>query len=423
MRAFEQSLVSSYTTYVQTLASATKTRQDASPDQAAVSQVALSCACQLVVAVPHFNCREELLKLLITRLSRRTVNAAHAKCVSTLEQLFRDDEDGIASQEAVNMLTRMMKTRDYAVDESVLNTFLHLRLLNEFAAKASANAVDTKAKKPKQPREFRTKRQRKDLKELKAVEKEFQEADAGVQREAKERAQAETLKLVFGAYFRILKTRSPRLMGAVLEGLARYAHLINQEFFGDLLVTLQELADEALVVLDTEADITADELSSHPASTPANLDRAAARRRALLCTTTAFALLSSQEAWSLKLDLSGFARTLYTLLIPLSSDPDLELTSRTRRLIDPDASSAHANGTHSRTKVNATALSTLLLRACTSALTPRHTPPVRLAAFAHRLMMSALHTPEKTTMAILALLREVNFATCSTAFQTDAVRR
>uniref|UniRef100_A0A8C8X8L3 Nucleolar complex protein 3 homolog n=1 Tax=Panthera leo TaxID=9689 RepID=A0A8C8X8L3_PANLE len=54
----------------------------------------------------------------------------------------------------------------------------------------------------------------------------------------------ETLNIVFVTYFRILKKaqRSP-LLPAVLEGLAKFAHLINVEFFDDLLVVLHTLIE------------------------------------------------------------------------------------------------------------------------------------------------------------------------------------
>jgi nucleolar complex protein 3 len=412
IRMFEQSVLSSYQDYVNTLATIAKARHPKGSELAELVQVAISCACTLVTAVPHFNWYEDLLKILLDKLSRQKVNEAHTKCITTLEQLFQEDEEGVASQEAVSMVTRMMKARNYHIDESVLNTFLHLRLLNEFAFKASASAVDGdwskgKGKGPKQPREFRTKRQRKALKEFKAAEKEYQETDASVQREARDRAQAETLKLVFGAYFRILKTREPQLMGAVLEGLARYAHLINQEFFGDLLVTLQELAHEALSRLEVDEDDDAAE-EADPDSTKdvskSYITNTSALRSALLCTTTSFALLSSQEAASLNLDLSSFANILYTLLLHLFMAPDLELTTKTPRLPPPSSATGPAQP---QPKVHATALSTLLLRALTSSLTPRHTPPVRLAAFTHRLMLASLHVPEKTGQAIMALIREL----------------
>lgn len=43
------------------------------------------------------------------------------------------------------------------------------------------------------------------------------QADANVLHEERDRMQSECLKAVFATYFRILKLRTPHLMGAVLE--------------------------------------------------------------------------------------------------------------------------------------------------------------------------------------------------------------
>lgn len=50
---------------------------------------------------------------------------------------------------------------------------------------------------------------------------------------------------VFMTYFRILK-RMPTtsLLEPVLEGLAKFAHLINIEFFEDLVDSLSEIVDK-----------------------------------------------------------------------------------------------------------------------------------------------------------------------------------
>ena len=413
-RAFEQGLVHSYKNYVDMLAKcAGKGGRTRSEEGNAVANIAISCACELLLTVSHFNFRSELIKTLANKLGQRDHDDQFTKCRTTIETLFREDEDGNASLDAVTALTRMIKARDYKVDESVLNTFLHLRLLTELSVKASQDSVDkadeTKGKKPKQKREIRSKRQRKALRELKAVEKDFREADAIASHQERDRLQGETLKLVFGTYFRILKARSPNLTGAVLEGLARFAHLINQDFFGDLLEVLRELAQKAASSLDPafSANAEDDEILDDNDEVALSMDPA---RTALLCTTTAFSLLSAQDASRLSLDLSSFTSLLYTLLLHvLSLHPDLEFSHKTLRLADPHATnkSSEPMTNDSAPKVNVATNSTLLIRALSAALTPRSTPPTRLASFTHRLMTTTLHTPEKTSRAILGLLTEI----------------
>ncbi|KAF1972339.1 nucleolar complex protein-like protein 3 [Bimuria novae-zelandiae CBS 107.79] len=418
LRAFEQKLVTGYQAYVQDLAKAAKkSGNDAST--AGVASVAYTCACSMLLAVPHFNFRSELLGILIGKLSTRHVDADFVKCRETLEKLFEEDEEGNASLEAVTMLTKMMKSRNYHFDESVLNMFLHLRLLSEFAQKASYNSVDKpeperiNGKKIKQQREFRTKKLRKMMKENKKIEKEFKEADAVVSHEERDRMQAETLKMVFVAYFRILKARSGKLMGAVLEGLAKYAHLINQDFFGDILEALRDIISTAEVSEAAQGSDDEEEEEDEDDELPErNLTR-----ESLLCVITAFALLQGQDvtksASGMKLDLSFFITHLYRTLHAVSLNPDIELSSKSLHLTDPHTSEAQPQA-DATNKINVQTTIVLLIRSLSSVLLPatalRAVPPNRIAAFCKQLMIISLQLPEKSCTAMLGLLNQVTKA-------------
>lgn len=415
VRAYEQALVSGYQGYIKELAQYAVSRSTNSQEVKAgkdLSTIAINCACTLLNAVPHFNFRNELLRILVRKLSSRRPDQTFYKCRDAIETLFREDEEGRPSLEAVSLLSKMMKTRDYRTDQSVLNLFLHLRLLSEFSGKASQDSVDRptrevvpKGKKQKEKREFRTKRLRKDLKEQKALQKDMAQADALVSHEERDRMQSDTLKLVFATYFRILKVRSPQLMGATLEGLAKYAHLINQDFFGDLLEALKDLirhSDEDMEDQGEQSDEDDDD------SIPVVRNPS---REALLCTVTAFALLAGQDAHNaradLHLDLSYFTTHLYRGLLSMSVNPDLELNAKSLHLPDPDMP-AYNTG---KNKVNLETMTVLITRCLSAVLLPpwniRSVPPLRLAAFSKQLMSASLHMPEKSCQAVLALLDDV----------------
>ena len=416
LRAYEQALVGSYQAYIRELSKLAQsgrsgTSRDGGPS---LGSVAIACACALLTAVPHFNFRGDLLKILAGKLSTRKVDDDFVKCRETIETVFQNDEDGTPSLDAVSILTKMMKARGYRVDESVLNTFLHLRLLSEFSWKASTNHVDKpskeeggfQGKKLKEKRVFRTKKERKLVKERKVIEKEMAQADATVSHQERDRMQSETLKLVFVTYFRILKMRSPNLMGAVLEGLAKYAHLINQDFFGDLLEALKDLIGHAETGDDVEDE---EDGQGDDAETTRNLTR-----EALLCIITAFALLEGQDAAkaksTLSLDLSFFVTHLYRTLYALSLNPDIELSAKSLHLPDPNNSSAPPLPT-ANNKINIQTTTVLLLRSLQSVLIPplaaRAVPPLRIAAFTKQLMTSSLHLPEKSSIAVVGLLGKV----------------
>ncbi|KAG6110054.1 hypothetical protein E4U14_002994 [Claviceps sp. LM454 group G7] len=414
LRQFEQALVAGYQAYIKELAQCARSQTSPVRGGQSLSNVAVTCACTLLTSVPHFNFRTELLRIVVGKLSRKVLNKDGAKAIEALETLFRDDEEGRPSLEAVSLVTKMMKAKEFAVSENVLNLFLSLRLLSEFSGKASQHHVEqaapTTVKKNK--RVFRTKKERKSVKEQKGLQKDMDLADALVSHEERERMQSETLKLVFATYFRILKQRSPHLMGAVLEGLAKYAHLINQDFFGDLLEALKDLirhSDEDAENGPAEDD---DENTAQPANQIDDDDEASIRnltREALLCTVTAYALLAGQDAHKsrndLHLDLSYFTTHLFRSLLPLSVQPDLEST----RL------KSHASSSTSTTsKINVQTTTVLLLRSLTGILLPhyniRQVAPLRLAAFTKQLMTASLQLPEKSAQAVLALLNDIAHA-------------
>ncbi|GIZ45257.1 hypothetical protein CKM354_000843300 [Cercospora kikuchii] len=416
LRSFEQGLLSGYKNYISTLqhlATGKTSKTVSQQDAQGLATVAISCACTLLTNVPHFNNRGDLIGILVKKLAGRNVTSDFVKCREAIEQLFRDDEEGHASLDVVSQLTTMMKKRNYSIHETVLNTFLHLRLLNEFSQKGAPNRIDKRedeGPKPKFKKEFRTKRERKIMKERKQVEKEMKEADATVSYEEKDKNQAETLKLVFIAYFRILKERIQHLMGAVLEGLAKYAHLINQDFFGDVLEALKDLINDAEAALQPSEDDTAEDEEDID-----DAERRNATRESLLCIITAFALLQGQidvvkSANSLSLDLSFFIRQLYRTLIPLSMDLDIELSAKKAHLSDPNG--LHVPTTSSTdTKINVSTTAVLLLRSLQSVLVPpintKNVPPVRVAAFVKQLEMLSLHLPQKSAITVQELLKSV----------------
>lgn len=437
LRGYEQSLLSSYKHYVQQLTNLSKGGSRASEEANSIRTVAINCVCNMLLSVPHFNYRTELLKILVNRLSKRRIDANFIKSRETMEDIFAKDDDGVVSLEAVGLLSKMMKAKDFHVHESVLNTFLHLRLLAEFSSKGSRDRVDRKDDdeegtfqgKKKNKREFRTKKERKLLKDRKAVEKDMREADALVSHEAREKNQAETLKLVFGTYFRILKLRTEtKLMGAVLEGLAKYAHLINQDFFGDVLEALKELVEQLAAVDgssgrdDNANDENDDNDDEDDEEEEGLITLRQSTRQVLLCTITAFALLEGQDvsksASSLHLDLGFFVTHLYRALYPLSLNTDIEYNPE-KSLRLPDPGTSNNNNTNEtptdqnkqrRTKINFQTPMVLLLRCLQSTLLSRThgiAPPIRLAGFTKRLMTTSLQLPEKSSIAMLALLTKV----------------
>lgn len=132
-----------------------------------------------------------------------------------------------------------------------------------------------------------SKKAREVRKERAAIDKEMRDAEGEINQEERERNMTETLKLLFALYFRIVKLdyRSP-LLPAALEGLARFAHLVNIDFFRDLLEVLKgiikrgEAVEAESIENDNEEGL--------------GLVRRNDTREKLLCIVTAFELLQGQ---------------------------------------------------------------------------------------------------------------------------------
>ncbi|KAJ6547529.1 nucleolar complex-associated protein-domain-containing protein [Mycena capillaripes] len=368
-RDWEQGLVVVYQTYLRALEAELKARSE-------LADIALSTMCTLVTELTHFNFRVNLMSCIVARLSKKSWDKTSDQCLDAIIKVFRADLTGIASLEIVRLLNRMVKERRFNIHPTVLSCLLHLRLKTELGVRSSESHTDkpdpvkrssygkdaarrAKGKPTAQP--HLSKKARKALKEKKEIDREFREAEAEVDKEERAVTHTETLKLLFVLYFRIIKNPRPTpLLPAALQGISKYAHLVNIDFFKDLLKVLKELiAREA----DDEEEDEADEV---------NTSKDVQQR--LQCIVTAFELLSGQGE-ALNIDLSDFISRLYALILPLS-------------LADPGTGPAD-----------------MLFRALDIVFSPRTfgaaAPPWRAAAFAKRLLTAALHWPPAAALRAL----------------------
>ncbi|KAI8083260.1 nucleolar complex-associated protein-domain-containing protein [Gilbertella persicaria] len=366
-REYEKSLLTNYEMYLKDLnylVSKKKTEEDAS-----LALVATRCLCELLVSKIHFNFRLEIMVTVVTRMSTMKWNEAAQLCSEAIVTVFENDESGKSSFDAVKMIIRMVKSKGYAVNEKVINVFLRLRLKDEMAHSSvksdEPEQVGKKRKNNNKP--FLTKKAKKTLKETREIEKEFQEAEAIVSKEEKEKNHTETLKLIFAFYFRILKkqTSSP-LLPAVLEGLSCFAHLINVDFFDDLLNALRDV----MHAFEDSNDISR---------------TSSGTRKRLLCIITAFELLSGQgEAFNY--DLKDFYTEIYKILFKASFHTKIEEKPESQQQTESE----------------------MLIRGLELMfLKKRQIPINRLAAFIKRFALVALNMPNKTVLQCLGLVHRL----------------
>uniref|UniRef100_A0A7M4FJA8 Nucleolar complex protein 3 homolog n=1 Tax=Crocodylus porosus TaxID=8502 RepID=A0A7M4FJA8_CROPO len=251
LREFEEGLVSQYKFYLENLEQTIKDWKQRKLKKSNVislkaykglAEIAVKCLCELLVALPHFNFHNNII-VLVVPLMNDTSKQISEMCCEAVKQLFKQDKLGVASLGVVKVISGLVKSRNYDVRPEVLKIFLHLRI-KEVEMKKDTEDIAAKKKfmTCKDKRKNLSRMQRKWKKAEEKLERELLEAEASESKEKKLKLHTETLNIVFLTYFRILKKaqKSP-LLPAVLEGLAKFAHLINVEFFDDLLMVLHSL--------------------------------------------------------------------------------------------------------------------------------------------------------------------------------------
>ncbi|KAJ3380299.1 Nucleolar complex protein 3 [Lobulomyces angularis] len=317
LRQYEESLLSNYQAYLQSIDKciAENTKKNSKKENYKVDEslliVAVRCLTELLQSVSHFNFRINILMAIVDRMSLKTPPEVSILCCNSISNLFDNDITGESSLEAVKLISKMLKQKNFNVTDEVLKTFLHLRLQSELHVEKNTEAE--KQDKKTKNKNFNKKKKsphisnsiRKVMKDYKEIEDEMKEAEAVVNKDEKKKLHLETLKLVFVTYFRILKhAKFSPLLPAVLEGLARFAHLISVDFFEDLLNVLKSISKQQLDDYLSNEVVVAKDKTFYDA------------RSAFHSIVASFQLLSGQGE-SLNIDLKDFCEALYVQLLRL----------------------------------------------------------------------------------------------------------
>ncbi|XP_057435299.1 nucleolar complex-associated protein 3 [Lotus japonicus] len=323
MRYYESTLLSSYKVYLQRLIALEK--------KPLFQLVAIRCMCSLLDANPHFNFREGLLEATVRNISSSD-EAIRKLCCSTIKSLFTNEgkHGGEATVEAVRLISEHVKAHNCQMHPDSVEVFLSLSF-DEDLGKSEKKDEDQKFKKKKgwkrknmepsnQLPENDRKRSRKDSisKTKEEIEAEYKAASLTTDVMERRQMQTETLSAVFETYFRILKhtmhsvvarpeenpdalsagVEPHPLLAPCLKGLAKFSHLLDLDFMGDLMNHLKVLASG----------------SSNSGNTSEKCPKCLSVSERLQCCIVAFKVMRiNLEA--LNVDLQDFLVHLYNLIV------------------------------------------------------------------------------------------------------------
>ncbi|XP_047171543.1 nucleolar complex-associated protein 3 [Vigna umbellata] len=323
MRYYESTLLSAYKAYLQRLVALEK--------KPLFQHVAVRCICSLLDANPHFNFRESLLDATVRNIGS-TDEAIRKVCCSTIKSLFTNEgkHGGEVTVEAVRLIADYVKAYNCQLHPDSVDVFLSLSF-NEDLLKSGKTEEDQKLKDKKSKKRKHTdasnqlmendrkkSRQESISKTRKEVEADYKAASFTLDVMERKQMQTETLSAVFETYFRILKhtmqsigarpeANAGALSAAVeplpllapyLKGLAKFSHLIDLDFMGDLMNHLKVLASG----------------SSNSGNTSDKFSKCLTVSERLQCCIVAFKVMRNNLD-ALNVDLQDFFIHLYNLIL------------------------------------------------------------------------------------------------------------
>ncbi|XP_038070833.1 nucleolar complex protein 3 homolog [Patiria miniata] len=206
-----------------------------------LAEVAARCLCSLMTSLHHFNYRTNIINVVVSLMTSEHEEICNTCCLN-VRTLFKTDHVGEAVLDAVRFISRLIRSHNYSVSPKVLNTFLSLKIKEVTLPEEEDKKKKLIEKKEKLKKMSRS--QKKHQKRLAEVEKELQATEASENKNKRKKLHTEIIQSVFATYFRILKKASNSvLLSSVLEGLSKFAHLINIDFFDDLVKVLYTLID------------------------------------------------------------------------------------------------------------------------------------------------------------------------------------
>lgn len=303
LKHYERVLLTAYTRLVKPL---TKYCRDFNASNVTtcteLDLVVTKCVLRLLERGRHFNLRKDITSVAAPLLNNRDERVREL-AYKGITSLFQSDVSGDVTLEVVRILARIIQNKNGRVAATVVKSFVSLPLSQEIiqpdfkAPSASSVAKGKKAKKKQLEKDMRRFKVSENFD--KHLENDMRSTSGEVSIEHKRKSQTEVLTCVMTCYFRIIKHhRAANVLPEVLEGLAKFANLVNLELVLDLIACLQKM-------LLPDPDSTAPPLSLSSS---------------LHCMLTVFQVLKIHGS-ALSVDVKDFYTALYEIL-PSIGDPE-----------------------------------------------------------------------------------------------------
>lgn len=210
-------------------------------DELKLGVLAVQAMCELLITHPYFNYSPNIAQAIIPFLNNRDKNVREIVKTSIMT-IFKEDKKEELTLKILRLINNYLKNHAH-INAELLEVLLVLNLKDVNLDREKEQGVKEKKLMSRKSRILQlSKKEKKRKKKLMEVEKELLETKAEENKQAKQKNLTEITKIVFNIYFRILKnSNNTKTLGVCLEGLAKYSHCINLEFYVDIVNVLDNL--------------------------------------------------------------------------------------------------------------------------------------------------------------------------------------
>eukprot|EP00760_Papus_ankaliazontas_P035556 PhM_4_TR7892/c0_g1_i1/m.63383/K14834/NOC3; nucleolar complex protein 3 len=249
IEGFEQTLLVQYEKYLVLLIRFCEKKH---PESQALGSRCLADLCGFAA---HFNFNNALLKCVVETANSKLANVARP-CLDALKELFASNEADEPALFVADAIVELVKERHHALNPKILYTFLHMRV----------RVVDM----------HRDKQNHKKMKRMKKEEErlaaQYRKAEGERSRGELAAVQTRLLQKVMTIYLRVLEAskhcselHQSLLLAPTLEGLSKFAHLMNLELHTLLMSALKDIIEDAhtSITVSLHALVTVAALEEH----------------------------------------------------------------------------------------------------------------------------------------------------------------